>query len=225
MMIVCIPDLLTRAAVRELREAVAETGFVDGAASAGYRARRVKHNLQMEKETAAAGAAKQRVLRALWENAMVRDATLPRDIQTPLINRYEPGMEYGWHVDNALMGGAHGRRTDASVTVFISDPREYDGGELLIQNAGGDEQAIKLPAGAAVVYPSGALHRVAPVTRGERLVAVTWIESHVRDAAQRELLRELNAVCKAMHRLDADAHETDLAHKAYANLTRMWADT
>ncbi len=164
------------------------------------------------------------MLAALKRSQTFQRATLPRTIRPPLISRYRAGMNYGLHVDNAMMGRGVKERSDISVTVFLSDPGDYDGGELVIDEVH-EAREIKLPAGAAVVYPSGCLHRVAPVARGARLAAVTWVESHVRDPMRREVLHDLDLVRRRLMKDAVDWDETDLAYKVYANLLRLWADT
>lgn len=223
-MIVCLPDVLDLTELREIRGALSDSPFVDGKTTAGYRAKRVKNNLQLDKSADEASQIKSIVLNGLKRNPEFRRAALPRHIQPPLVSRYQVGMNYGRHVDDALMGSERKTRTDVSVTVFLSDPGDYDGGELLIQSPYGDQE-VKLPAGAAVLYPASTLHRVLPVTRGERLAAVTWIESHVRDPARREILHDLDRVSNALGRRDPDSEESDLAAKTYSNLLRMWSDT
>ena len=165
------------------------------------------------------------VISALLRNKDFNRAALPKRIRPPLISRYRQGMAYGQHVDNALMGPKQGReRSDVSITVFISDINEYDGGELIIHGSFG-MQEVKLPSGSVVVYPSSSLHEVAEVTRGERLVAVTWAQSYVRDDRQREILASLAQVKDKMNAIAEDAIETDQVHHIYANLLRMWAET
>ena len=153
-----------------------------------------------------------------------RGGALPLHAATPLYIRYTPGMEYGEHLDDALMGaGGVLYRSDVAVTVFLSAPEDYDGGALVIRGASG-EQTVKLPAGDAVLYPAGTLHRVGPVTRGERLVAVTWVQSVVRDPARRELLYGLNLAREKLLQSAPDAEETAQVNAAYSNLIRMWSD-
>ena len=194
--------------------------FVDGRATAGFRAKRVKENEQLNP---AAPSRDTLVIDGLRRNAEFQRIVLPRTIQKPLFNRYRTDMTYGWHVDDALMGPHEQWRTDVSVTVFLNQPDEYEGGELEIDSAFG-LQTVKLPAGAAVVYPSSTLHRVTPVTEGERLAAVTWVQSKVRDPGHREILADLDRVRHRMSELDPDGAETDIAFKTYANLLRRWAD-
>lgn len=222
-MLLCIPDVLEWADLKKVRAALEGSDFQDGKLTAGYRAKRVKNNLQLDKESPGAKEAKAIVMAGLKRNRTFRRAALPRAIRPLLISRYQVGMSYGVHVDDAMMGDDPKVRSDLSVTVFLSDPADYEGGELVIESPFG-EQDVKLPAGAAVVYPSSTLHRVAEVTEGERLAAVTWIKSYVRDPLQRELLYDLHIVREKIAALAPDADETDLAFKTYANLLRMWSD-
>ncbi len=184
----------------------------------------MKNNLQLKKQAPGAEEIKKSIVKALSQNDEFQRVAIPKVVQKPLISRYRKGMNYGLHVDDALMGGDCKVRTDLSVTLFLNDPSEYDGGELAVETAMGEEQ-IKLPAGTAVVYASGALHRVAPVSRGERIAAVTWVESHVRDPLQREVLSDLDLIRRRLAEVSPDSRETDLAFKTYANLLRMWAET
>ena len=222
-MLLCIPDVLEYAELKTIRRAIDDGDFKDGKLTAGYRAKRVKNNLQLDKNAPGAKEVKSIVLAGLKRNRAFQDAALPRTVRPPLISRYREGMNYGWHVDDALMAGDPKVRSDISITVFLSDPGDYEGGELTVSSPFG-EQEIKLPAGSAVVYPSATLHQVAPVTGGERLAAVTWARSYVRDAAQREMLADLLAVQKKMAAVAPNEAETDLAFKTYSNLLRMWSD-
>ncbi|WP_119304561.1 Fe2+-dependent dioxygenase [Dongia deserti] len=224
-MIVCIPDVLTADEIKKLRAEAALLPFVPGLETAGGRARRVKNNEQVSQKAEERKPLHEIVVGALMRSKEFQRAALPKRVRPPLISRYREGMAYGKHVDNALMGPKMGReRSDVSVTVFISDIDEYDGGELVIHSAFG-VQEVKLPSGSAVAYPSSSLHEVAAVTRGERLVAVTWAQSYVRDESQREILAHLAQVKDKMNDAMPDAEETDLVHHAYTNLLRMWAET
>jgi PKHD-type hydroxylase len=224
-MITCISDVLTAEEIKKLRAEAALLPFVPGAETAGGRARRVKNNEQISQKAEERKALHEIVVTALGRSKEFHRAALPKRIRPPLISRYRPGMAYGKHVDNALMGPKGGRdRSDVSVTVFISDLDEYDGGELIIHGAFG-MQEVKLPSGSVVAYPSSSLHEVTEVTRGERLVAVTWVQSYVRDDRQREILAHLAQVKDKMSAVAPDAEETDLVHHSYTNLLRMWAET
>ena len=223
-MLACIPDVLTAEEIKKLREEAALLPFVPGVETAGGRARRVKNNEQISQKAEERKVLHEVVISALMRNKLFNRAALPKRIRPPLISRYREGMAYGQHVDNAMMGPKQAReRSDVSITVFISDIDEYDGGELIIHSAYG-AQEVKLPSGSVVAYPSYSLHEVAEVTRGERLVAVTWAQSYVRDDRQREILASLAEIKEKMNDLAPDAVETDHAHHVYANLLRMWAD-
>ncbi len=222
-MLICIPDILERREI-EINHAAIESGvFLDGKKTAGTHAKRVKNNEQMDRTTDAAKKVKATVLAALKRSQTFQRATLPRTIRPPLISRYRAGMNYGLHVDNAMMGRGVKERSDVSVTVFLSDPGGYEGGELVMSSPFG-RQEIKLPAGHAVVYPASTLHQVAPVTRGERLAAVTWVRSHVRDPARREILYDISRMRENLAKLHPDGEEADLAFKTHANLLRMWSE-
>ncbi len=222
-MLTCIPDVLEWPEIKKIRAAIEAGAFLDGKKTAGARARRVKNNLQMDRTTDSAKEVKATVLAALKRNRTFLRVALPRTIRPPLISRYQVGMNYGLHVDDAMMGSKIKERSDLSVTVFLSDPGDYEGGELIMSSPYG-EQEIKLPAGHAVVYPSSTLHQVAPVTRGERLAAVTWVQSQVRDPARREILYDVYRMREALAKLHPDSEEADLAFKTHANLLRMWSE-
>ena len=219
----CIPDILDWPTLKKIRAAINEIGFDDGRRTAGRDAKRVKHNLELKTGSEKANEIQVTVIKALQRNMTFRQAARPFYTHPPLISRYQEGMDYGLHVDDAMMGGNPKERTDISVTVFLSDPADYDGGETVMHSPFG-EQEVKLPAGAAVVYPSSTLHRVAPVTRGERLAAVTWVQSYVRDPAKREILHDVYQMREKLAKLHPDDEEADLAFKTYANLLRMWSE-
>jgi PKHD-type hydroxylase len=222
-MMLCIPEVLTRAELERLRTALAGAEFADGKATAGYRGRRVKNNLQLSRENAVGKDIAPIIEQALWRNATFGWAVWPKQIRGILFSRYEPGMGYGNHVDNAIMGKASLWRSDIAFTLFLADPTDYDGGELIIESPLG-AQEVKLAAGEAVVYPASSVHRVAEVTRGQRLAAVGWVQSQVRDPAQREILYDLERIKRLLAERLPDAPETDLAFKTQSNLLRMWAD-
>lgn len=217
----CLSEVLEPATLATVRAQLEQATFVDGAATAGWHARGVKLNLQTTDEAAA-----QQVHQALLRHPVFSAATLPRRIRSPLFSRYTAGMSYGTHVDDALMGAVDSLRTDLAVTVFLSDPASYDGGELVIDSHSGT-QAYKLAAGDAIAYPATQLHRVAEVTRGERLAAVLWVQSRVRDPAQREILFDLDTARRGIWDKNGRRHtaEFDLLAKTYSNLLRAWADS
>jgi PKHD-type hydroxylase len=221
--ILCLDAVLNAEQLARARAATAEASFVDGAATAGWHAKLVKRNRQAAPDDPAATRLKTDMVAALRAHPTFRAAVLPRIIRPPLISRYDAGHAYGTHVDDALMGGDSPVRSDVSVTIFIASPDDYDGGELVIESSDG-EFPYKLPAGAAIVYPSTHLHRVEPVTRGVREVAVTWVQSLVRDARHREALYDLDTARRALFKEGGKSRAFDLVAKTYANLLREWAE-
>jgi PKHD-type hydroxylase len=223
-MLIQIPAVIDQAKLENIRALLSKTSFVDGRKTAGIMAQRVKHNEEMQANRQQAEYLDHLIMSALANNAAFRDAVLPLQVAQPVIARYTPGMSYGDHIDDPVMGsaGAH-FRTDVAVTVFLNSPDQYDGGELIINTAFG-EQRVKLKAGDAVIYPASSIHRVNEVTRGERLVAVTWIQSMVRDPARRELLYELSLARNTLMTEHPDSVTTKQVDHAYVNLIRMWSD-
>jgi PKHD-type hydroxylase len=215
-----IANILEGAALADMQAAVAALPFEDGRATAGWSARLVKDNQQVPRGEAKAEALKQTLAAKIAGNDVFQLAVRPKQVSPLTLSRYQPGMSYGTHVDDALMGGM---RSDVSFTLFLADPAAYDGGELVIETAAGEED-VKLPAGALVAYPSGSLHRVAPVTRGVRLAAVGWVRSFLRSPEQRELLFDLDTARRALFARDGKSREFDLLSKSAANLLRMWAE-
>jgi PKHD-type hydroxylase len=218
-MILAIAEVLSAADVAEVCDGLATAAFVDGKTTAGWSAKLVKVNLQ-----ASSGLELERV-RAfiemrLAEHAVFALAIRPKTILGPLFSRYEPGHAYGAHVDDALMGGV---RADVSFTLFLSAPDSYDGGELIIDSAAG-EDAFKLAPGSILTYPSTTLHRVAPVTRGHRMAAVGWVRSFVRDPARRELLFDLETARRRLFEREGKTPDGDLLAKCTANLLRLWCE-
>jgi len=223
-MLLILKKVLTRDQLLGAREFLARTAFRDGKLSAGMVAARVKHNLEANREAKEIAQVDDLVMGSLVRHADYRAGALPLKVAAPFYARYQPGMRYGDHVDDPVMGmGGALYRTDISITIFLSDPKDYDGGELVVRSSFGD-QRVKLPAGDAVMYPSSSLHHVAEVTRGERLVAVTWVQSLVRDPAQRELLYELNRVRERLLAASAESEEAVIVNRTYVNLVRMWGD-
>ncbi len=226
-MLLQIPDLLSADEVRQARQLLEGAPWADGRDSAGPQAATVKNNQQLPHDAPAARAIRSLVLAGVERNPLFLTAALPKKIFTPRINRYGGDTPfYGAHVDNAIRFTADGERvrTDVSCTVFLSDPDEYDGGELQVQDTYGS-RGVKLPAGHAVLYPGTSIHQVTPVTRGSRLACFFWIESMVRSDEQRRLLFELDM---SLMRLREGHGETDEAVSltgTYHNLLRLWADT
>lgn len=222
-MLLRLPDLLDAKQLSALRAALADAEFVDGSLTADGDAARVKDNLQLVRGSAVAVRARDLVVGALVNHREFARAALPKVVLAPLFCRYDPGMRYGPHRDAPIVGERPKVRTDVSVTVFLNDPTEYDGGDLVLY---GEEAPRRLrgEAGSAVVYPSGALHEVTPVTRGTRLVAVTWVQSLVRSAEQRRWLYEL---ATATERLADGGAETAAIQQLRAcrdALLRMWTE-
>lgn len=213
-----IPDVLSAEQRVELLTQLKEAEFIDGKATAGWYAKQVKQNQQLKGDDAK--PLREQIIAILKGNPLFQTAVRPKRIHHILLSRYQPGMAYGTHADNALMGQW---RSDVSFTVFLNDPQDYEGGELVIEGAD-DEQTYKLTAGSALVYPSSALHRVNEVTQGVRLVAVGWVQSWVRDPAQRELLFDLDTARRLLFAKHGKTDEFDLISKSVANLLRQWAD-
>lgn len=223
-MLLRIPSVLDRSELDVARRMLASAPFVDGKLSAGQVAKRVKKNQEVDRRAHELEHLNNLVMGNLVRHPVYRSGALPLRIAAPYYARYAPGMQYGDHVDDPIMG-VDGQlyRSDLAITVFLNDPASYDGGELAINTPFGEQQ-VKLPAGDAVMYPASSLHRVAEVTRGERLVAVTWLQSLVRDPARRELLHELNSVRERLLASAPESEDAKLVNKSYVNLMRMWGD-
>ncbi|MCC6870164.1 MAG: Fe2+-dependent dioxygenase [Burkholderiales bacterium] len=220
--------VLSKDEVRQFRAHLDAAEWQDGAATAGEMARDVKRNQQIADEARIAIDLGNHIVRTLGEHPRFTAAALPRRIFPPRFNRYADGGTYGMHVDSALMrvaGTPHTLRSDLSVTLFLSEPDEYDGGTLEIVGSAGI-QSVRAPAGSMALYPSTSVHRVAPVTRGVRIAAFFWVESWVRDNAERELLFELDESIQAL-RAGSGAHEPAVLRLTgvYHNLLRRWAIT
>ena len=216
---IAIANVLSADEVGLVRETLAHATFEDGRETAGFAARLVKNNRQ------AANDRKTETIRKLIEERILGNdlfalAVRPKALTPVMFSRYEPGMHYGSHVDDALM---HGMRTDVSFTLFLSEPGSYEGGELVIESASG-EDAVKLGAGSLIAYPSTTLHHVAPVTRGVRLAAVGWARSLIRDGARREMLFDLDTARRRLFDREGKSTEYDLVSKSLANLLRMWIE-
>ena len=222
-MLITIPDLLDSRQLEAVCAVLRQGRFVDGRRSAGMRAAAAKNNLELAPDEETYAALNDVVMTRLVKHPLYLQAALPARIAAPIYARYTPGMEYGGHIDDPLMGPPDARyRSDLSITIFLNSPAEYEGGELSIRTAAG-EQDIKLDAGHAVIYPADTWHAVKPVTAGERLVALTWVQSLVRRADQRELLLQLDRAREALRQGD-NAPALQQVDLCYANLFRMWAE-
>jgi PKHD-type hydroxylase len=215
-----IAEVIGPAETAALREVMTEVLFRDGRQTAGWHARERKSNLQADPDVPLVTGALRKVEAALLANEVFQAAARPKTIIGLLLSRYEPGMAYDTHIDDALIAD---QRTDLAFTLFLSEPDSYDGGELAIERTEG-ERGFKLPAGHLLLYPATTLHRVAPVTRGIRLAAVGWVRSFVRDHTQRELLFDLDEAIELL-RSDGDPERAlDLILKTRGNLLRRWLE-
>lgn len=225
-MLIAIPDVLTKAEVAAFRAVMAQAEWVDGNATSGPQSALAKANLQLPEDSDAARDLSRRVLAALGRTPLFVAAALPDKIYPPLFNRYRVGETFGTHVDNAIRsrpGSDFRIRTDLSATLFLAEPDEYDGGELVIEGQFG-EQRVKLPAGHLILYPASSLHRVTPVSRGERLASFFWMQSMVRDEAARRTLFELDvAIQQLAARLGLDDPQVVALTSIYHNLLRRTA--
>lgn len=224
-MLLTIPQVLNAEELRVVSELISKAQFIDGKLSAGQEATRVKHNEELSAQDSLITPLNNLVMGKLVQHPLYLAAALPLKIAAPYYARYTKGMQYGNHVDDPVMGPPGQRyRSDLSITVYLNSPDSYDGGELVINTTFG-EQAVKLNAGDAVMYPSSSTHRVNEVTRGERIVAVTWLQSMVRDPAQRELLYNLHQAREDLLNTQPGEATTELVSNSYVNLVRMWSDT
>jgi PKHD-type hydroxylase len=225
-MLLHIPEILAPQQIRECRALLDQADWIDGLATAGYQGATVKNNLQLAESSPLARKLGDSILAVLERHPLFISATLPARVYPPMFNRYAEGAYFGSHVDNAvrlLPGSGMKLRTDISATLFLSEPEEYDGGELLIEGISGT-QSIKLPAGHMVVYPSTSLHRVEPIRRGTRVASFFWIQSMVRDAAQRALLFDTDAAIQRLRQTAGDERAITQLTNNYHNLLRMWAE-
>lgn len=215
-----VANVLEKSQIVQLRERILALKFVDGTATAGWHAKLVKNNLQADRKQAGYPEVNKAATEIILQNPMVRSAARPKGVTPLLFSRYAGGMTYGTHVDDAVILGL---RSDVSFTLALTDPADYEGGELVMETPGG-EQAFKLQAGHMIMYPSTTLHRVNPVTKGERLAAVGWMQSAVRDPNAREILYDLDVARRTIFDKNGKTREFDLITKASANLLRMWAE-
>ena len=226
-MLIAIPDLLSAEEVAQVRAIIDAAEWVDGNVTSGAQSAMAKRNEQLPEGTPAHGEAGGIILDALGRSPLFVAAALPLKVFPPLFNRYAGGQAFGAHVDNAIRiqrGSDFRIRSDLSMTVFLEDSDAYEGGELVIEGAFG-EQSVKLPAGHAVLYPSSSVHRVEPVTRGSRVASFFWIQSMVRDDGGRRILFEMDqAVQDAAAKLGQDDPAVIALTGTYHNLLRRWAD-
>ena len=223
-MLTRIDHVLSESEVAHIHGVFAAVPAVSGTSTAMGLAAAVKFNEQLPADHPEVQACARLVLDALKRHPEFYHTAFPRRAFPPLFSRYEVGMRYGEHVDNAILLSPTQMRSDVALTLFLSDPASYDGGELVI-NTGDQEQQIKLPAGAMIVYPPYFLHRVAPVTRGVRLAAVTWVESMIREPERRRLLQQMDRAMGALHARHGDSGELHVLNNSYHTLMRMWAQT
>lgn len=229
-MLIHIPGVLDREQVAAMRRALDAAEWVDGRETVGPQGAQVKRNLQLAEDSPLRRKLGAQVLAALARNPLYFAAVLPLRTLPPRFNRYEGGGEYGFHVDGSVMtmaaapGQAASLRSDVSCTLFLTEPDEYDGGELVIDDTYGQHE-VKLPAGDLIVYPSSSLHRVAPVTRGARLAAFFWVQSLVRDQQKRQMLLELDTSIQQLTREGADRGALLRLTGVYHNLLRRWSET
>lgn len=223
-MILCIDKVLSGDQLQRIRQALDASDFRDGRETAGWHARTVKRNQQASSQDPAIAALRDEVMQTLSAHTLFQIAARPRRMKPVMFSRYQQGMTYGNHVDDAVMPTPQGpMRTDLSFTLFLGDPDSYEGGELVTETTQG-EQRFKLPAGSMILYPSSTLHRVEAVTQGERLAAVGWLQSQVRQPEQREVLFDLDTTRRQIFERDGKTAEFDAISKSLANLLRMWAE-
>jgi len=226
-MLLHIPGVLSAEQIRRMRESLDAAPWVDGRETVGAQGARVKHNQQLPDASPLRRQLGETVLAALAAQPLFHAATLPLRILPPRFNRYADGGQYGFHVDGAVMAlpdGGGQMRSDVSCTLFLGEPDEYEGGELIVSDTYGEHE-VKLPAGDLIVYPSSSLHRVAPVTRGARVASFFWVQSLVRDDSQRRLLFELDTSIQVLTRTGADHAAVLQLTGVYHNLLRQWSVT
>jgi PKHD-type hydroxylase len=223
---ITVPGLLKPMELDMIDRLLAGANFEDGTTTATDAAKKVKHNLQLPKT---GSLEKQQtdaiVMNAIAQSPLIQAALMPSRILPPLISKYEPGMHYGMHVDSPIMGDPQvgAIRTDVGMTIFLSDPSTYEGGELSVITQTGDVR-YKLNRGDAIIYPTTQIHGVLPVTSGVRLAAVTWMQCAVRDIQQREMLFQLKTVQTMLEQQNLGNQENLILLQIYSNLVRMWAE-
>ncbi len=226
-MLLRVPNVLTPDDLAKCRERLAAAQWGDGRVTAGHQSVKVKENLQLAQDSAEARELGALVVAALERSPLFISAALPKQVFPPLFNKYEPGMAFGAHVDNAIRqvpGTPRRIRTDVSATLFFSAPEDYDGGELIVDDTYGTH-SVKLPAGDMILYPATSLHRVAPVTRGSRVAAFFWIQSMVKDDGERTLLFNLDRAIMQLGQASPDLPALVQLTAIYHNLVRKWGET
>ena len=221
-----IPNVLTPEQVARCRDVMEKAAWVDGDSTAGHQSRKVKFNLQLPERSAETQELGDMVRKALAPNQLFVSAVLPQQVLPPLFNRYDAGMVFGSHVDNAIREHFSGIRirTDVSATLFISAPEDYDGGELVIEDTFGSH-AVKLPAGDMIVYPGTSLHHVTPITRGSHIASFFWTQSLIRDNEKRALMFDLDMSIMKLAQDHPDHPSTVQLTSIYHNLLRQWSET
>ena len=226
-MLICVPDVLSKVEVAEFRDVIDDATWEDGRSTAGAQSAMVKNNEQLPPNGELSRRLGDLIIRALAANPLFVSAAIPKHIFPPLFNRYGVSHHFGIHVDNAVRGDhltGMRIRTDLSVTLFLSEPDEYDGGELLVEDYYGSHE-VKLPAGHLVLYPATSLHTVTPITRGLRVASFFWLQSMIRDAQARSMLFDLdNAIQGLVERLGRNDQEVVKLTGIYHNLIRHWAE-
>ena len=219
-MLLIINDVLGPDDVAKAADRINALRFIDGTLTAGWHAKLVKNNQQIDRNQPDYAPLNKAVTDAIMRHGLFRMAARPRHVTPLLFSRYRDGMEYGTHVDDPIM---YNLRSDISFTLFLADPSSYEGGELIMETTGG-EQAFKPKAGNMIIYPSTTLHRVTPVTKGERIAAVGWCQSYVREADKREILYDLDVARRGIFDKEKKSREFDTLSRCHSNLMRMWAD-
>lgn len=225
-MLLRIPQLFDASELQRIRTALERARWLDGKVTAGYQSARVKRNLQLAEDDPLAREIAEAMLQRLWQNPQFMSAALPHKVFPPLFNCYAEGGDFGYHVDNAVRqvrGSAERVRTDLSATLFFTGPQDYEGGELVIQDTYGTHR-VKFDAGDMVLYPSTSLHKVEPVTRGARIASFFWIQSLVREDAQRTLLYEMDQAIQALTADVPDHPSLVQLTGTYHNLLRRWVE-
>ncbi|MEO6798734.1 MAG: Fe2+-dependent dioxygenase [Rhodanobacter sp.] len=224
-LITFVPNVLTAEELGKIRTGLKSARYVEGVTSAGGAAREVKNNQQVASDNPQYEGLADIVRGAFTRNAMLWTALLPASVTRVIFNHYGQAMQYGPHVDSPLMGTMGDLlRVDIAVTLFLSDPSSYAGGELTVRNGGGAEQTFKEAAGSAIAYPANSVHHVTPVTGGARDAAILWVQSLVRDPAKRELLWDLDRAQRDLYGREGRTATFEAVSRSHANLLRMWAD-